>query len=156
MSEMLPHHFLSSPISGGHVAWHRGCGNGRRSLENLSCSKVKTLGCKFFLCFRVNFKEKINMSIGGSRNAHLRTLALNARHRAGKFFVLKHGILELKWGLQHLNPVLCLMIVSVLPGVLFYRYSLESVFPDTLTSLCVHLVKWAPDPSSKCMGAFEL
>lgn len=103
------------------------------------------------------------MSIGGSRNARLRTLALNARHRldlalckAVKFFVLKHGILELKQDLKHLNPVLCLMTVPVLAGVLFYRYSLKSVFPDTSTSLCLDLVKWEPDPSSKYLGAFEL
>lgn len=43
------------------------------------------------------------MSVGRSRNASLRTLALSTMHRldlalsrAGKFGVLKHGILELK------------------------------------------------------------
>lgn len=67
------------------------------------CSKVKALWLQLlFLYFFTVIVDLKKLSVGGSRNASLRALALSTRHRldlalsrAGKFSVLKHGILEL-------------------------------------------------------------
>lgn len=80
------------------------------------------------------------MSVGGSRNASLRALALSTRHRldlalsrAGKFSVLKHGILALKQSLKHLYTTPCLMIQCQYWRRPLYKYLLGGV-----KMWCVH------------------